>query len=128
MTYAGLTIADKPALEDAKARGKKTLTMAFSDRVQVVNIAIAISQIAKMEKARKPMTWNEHINHMTVDEKAREFLFANAQDHVFKGTPLEGKFCYIALNGGYYETSEKAIAASEKFLRSPYTEGDTDEG
>lgn len=94
-----------------------------------VNIDLALAQIAEMETAQTPtfppLTWNERINQMTVEEKARDLLFANAQDHAFKGTPLEGKFCYIALDGGYYGSSDEAIAASEKFLNSPYTEGAT---
>ena len=52
--YDGLTISDKPALLEAKERGKTTLTMAFSDRVQVVNIDLALAQIEEMESAENP--------------------------------------------------------------------------
>ena len=110
--YAGLTIADKPALMDAKARGKKTLTMAFSDRVQVVDIDIALAQIAELESAEKPLTWNERINQMTAEEKAewiKEYLFDAA---------CEGVCMYNGCNGACTEN----ITA---FFNSPHTEGET---
>ena len=103
LKYAKLQLA--LSTNDTKTRCFRTIVLVLR------------AELTRQENA--PLTWNERINQMTVEEKAREFLFANAQDHVFKGTPLEGKFCYIALDGGYYETSEKAIAASEKFLRKP---------
>jgi len=134
MTYAGLTISDKPALLDAKARGAEWVandadgsTYWYTDepvrlvghigkwdnptgeygRVKhdlkigyehAVNIDLALAQIAEMESEeefnkqyremlnnasiptginiydvmeRKPMTWNERINQMTVEEKAK---------------------------------------------------------
>ena len=115
-TYAGLTISDKPALEDAKADGKKILTMAFSDRVQVVDIDIALSQIAELESAlpdhapchERPLTWNERINQMTVEEKAKWF------DAHMDWCPFDE----CAEN----QNCEKCYA---KFLASPYTEGET---
>ena len=110
--YNGLTISDKPALLEAKERGKTTLTMAFSDRVQVVNIDLALAQIEEMESEEKPMTWNERINQMTVEEKAewiKEYLFDSA---------CEGVCMYNGCNGA---CTENIIA----FFNSPYTEGET---
>ena len=109
--YAGLTIADKPALMDAKARGKKTLTMAFSDRVQVVDIDIALAQIAELESAEKPLTWNERINQMTAEEKADVAVIISKRC----STALEKESC----------PDLTCWQCFIEFLNSPYTEGAT---
>ena len=77
-----------------------------------VNIDLALAQIAEMESAEKPMTWNERINQMTVEEKAewiKEYLFDAA---------CEGVCMYNGCNGA---CTENIIA----FFNSPYTEGET---
>ena len=110
--YAGLTISDKPALLEAKERGKTTLTMAFSDRVQVVNIDLALAQIEEMEVAGKPLTWNERINQMTVEEKV-EWLNCTEFCRV---TDIPIEEC------NSYNDCKECMRA---FLNSPYTEGET---
>lgn len=147
-TYAGLTISDKPALEDAKARGaewvaregneegdlfayrkkpEKDLELSFWNSVderwigienemlqfiqwsdaEPVNIDLALTQIAEMESAEKPMTWNERINQMTVEEKAKWF------DAHMDWCPFD--ICTENQNCEY---------CYAKFLNSPYTEGE----
>ena len=81
MTYAGLTISDKPALLDAKSKGYDSAYLNFDGYPERVMVDLALAQIAEMEKAKKsatvipvsekPLTWNERINRMTVEEKAR---------------------------------------------------------
>ena len=76
-----------------------------------VNIDLALAQIAEMESAEKPLTWNERINQMTVEEKAewvKEYLFDSA---------CEGVCMYNGCNGA---CTENIIA----FFNSPYTEGE----
>ena len=110
-------------IKASEARSWNTETRQRKVERETLAVSLLRAELARQDAT--PLTWNERINQMTVEEKARDLLFANAQDHVFKGTPLEGKFCYIALDGGYYGSSDEAIAASEKFLNSPYTEGAT---
>ena len=81
MTYAGLTISDKPALLDAKSKGYDSAYLNFDGYPERVMVDLALAQIAEMEKAKKsatvipvsekPLTWNERINQMTLDEKAK---------------------------------------------------------
>ena len=114
--YDGLTISDKPALLEAKERGKTTLTMAFSDRVQVVNIDLALAQIEEMEVAGKPLTWNERINQMTAEEK-RKLMTENLTACVYK------KFNKSVPIGAC--SKKKCGDCWEEFFASPYTEGET---
>lgn len=80
-----------------------------------VNIDLALAQIAEMETAQThtmpPLTWNERINQMTVEEKAE--LYLDDDCVVFKLTKI-GK-CNV------FKECEFCIAA---FLNSPYTEGE----
>ena len=71
MTYAGLTISDKPALLDAKSKGYDSAYLNFNGYPERVMVDLALAQIAEMESAEKPLTWNERINQMTLDEKAK---------------------------------------------------------
>jgi len=79
-----------------------------------VNIDLALAQIAEMESAEKPMTWNERINQMTVEEKADVAVIMSrrcSEALSKKSCPdLTCWQCFI------------------EFLNSPYTEGATDEG
>ena len=110
MTYAGLTTADKGALLYAKSRGFKTVKP-FHQSANEWDVDLALAQIAEMESAEKPLTWNERINQMTVEEKAewvKEYLFDSA---------CEGVCMYNGCNGA---CTENIIA----FFNSPYTEGE----
>ena len=150
MTYAGLTISDKPALLDAKARGAEWVArdtnmdlygyavepikdsvygwttpftgnvitinselLKFVDPNENVNIDLALAQIAEMESEltanSTPMTWNDRINQMTVEEKGEFFAMFN---------------CPTSLQSGY-DCSKHAncIECMTAFFASPYTEG-----
>ena len=109
MTYAGLTISDKPALLEAKERGKTTLTMAFSDRVQVVNIDFALAQIAEMESAEKPQDC-EYCAKLSkyAGWGYAEWFEQMAVDDVYE-ISVDVKFCPNCGNQ----------------IASPYTEGET---
>ena len=78
-----------------------------------VNIDLALAQIAEMETAQTPtiapLTWNERINQMTVEEKGEFFAMFN---------------CPTSLQSGY-DCSKHAncIECMTAFFASPYTEG-----
>ena len=116
--YDGLTISDKPALLEAKERGKTTLTMAFSDRVQVVNIDLALAQIEEMESAEKPMTINDWLNQASADQKARWLLL--------RFPSLQKQAVDMALrkniNSIFCSSYREHLT---ELLNSPYTEGET---
>ena len=112
--YTGLTIADKPILERAKSRGATSFGFP-AYRNLFVNVDAALAQIAEMEAERKPMTWNERINQMTVEEKV-EWL--NGSDYC-RVTEIPIFECDA------YKDCKECMRA---FLNSPYTEGETDEG
>lgn len=127
--YAGLTTADKPILEKAMIgwTGGKVYLKSVCDWVE---IPIALAQIAEMEKNqviseivdsienKPPLTWNERINQMTVEE--RDYWspsFAYIQERSRKWATKKFK----------YEPWKQSDAMSEymrKFLHSPYTEGE----
>ncbi len=69
----------------------------------------ALAQIAEMEK--KPLTWNERINQMTVEEKAKHF------------EPV----CVKGIAGADFTTCRFEKDCSEcwkEYLACPYTEGE----
>ena len=164
--YNGLTIADKPALEEAQARGAEWVardsdndlygyavepiddvnygwTIPFIGNVitinselmkfvlhhEKVNIDLALAQIAEMEsdfsavfpdeepmvgknpERKPPLTWNERINQMTVEEKADVAV-------------IMSKRCARALE----KESCPDLTCWQcfiEFFNSPYTEGET---
>ena len=150
--YAGLTISDKPALLDAKARGAEWVardtnndlygfavepiddvnygwTIPFIGNVitinlelmkfvayhEKVNIDIALAQIAEMETAQThtitPMTWNERINQMTVEEKADVAVILSKRcARALKKESCPDLTCWQCFI---------------EFFNSPYTEGET---
>lgn len=163
-TYAGLTISDKPALLDAKARGaewvardqrgnrlwifekepKKLVTLWACDPdytamhameidsallpfikwsdAEPVNIDIALAQIAEMESAagnpvtdipvsEKPLTWNERINQMTLEEKA---IWLYNMD-VCRVSSISIEEC---------NSFRHCVECMKSMLASPYTEGE----
>ena len=77
-----------------------------------VNIGLALAQIAEMESAEKPLTWNERINQMTVSEKA-DWMKDN-------------DFCIVMKlpENGCFEFNS-CTECLETWLNSPYTEGET---
>ena len=88
-----------------------------------VNIDLALAQIAEMESAENPstptpLTWNERINQMTVEEKAQWLLIdfpklhKKAYDYAWKNRKA-GKFSQF-----YKERMSE-------LLNSPHTEGAT---
>ena len=116
MTYAGLTISDKPALLDAKRNGYDSAVINLIGYPEEVNISIALAQIAEMESAEKPLTWNERINQMTVEEKARylsRVTITCPPNAATRETPCKPHGC------------EECWA---EYLASPYPEGEKHEG
>ena len=81
-----------------------------------VNIDLALAQIAEMESAEKPLTWNERINQMTVEEKAKALLVRTSPYMVYE---------YYALDGKRFIDRDDAIEHNMNLLNSPYTEGET---
>lgn len=103
--YAGLTISDKPALLDAKSIGEewvvfyKSGSKEFYTKFPIIKNAAytmrvdeALAQIEEMENAAgnpameipvsgNPLTWNDRINQMTVEEKAEWFMNEQCQMH-----------------------------------------------
>ena len=139
--YAGLTISDKPALLEAKERGKTTLTMAFSDRVQVVNIDLALAQIEEMESAEKPkndgcefckhfgkpsaVVWDSHVLKMSGKDVPYK-PFIKIELHTRKN-----EAALIATSQGDDNKQNKTTVSIHfcpmcgRSLASPYTEGET---
>lgn len=196
MTYEGLTISEKPALLDAKARGAEWVArdedgqlsgfeikpskmidpdcipswwsrwqknldstgwimienefllpfVKWSD-AEPMNIDLALAQIAEMERIagmeemlktgdattkaslfpayfaakaneQTPLTWNERINQMTVEEKAR-FIQFKSREMYQKAMDYAWKFRKTGKLTSYY--TERMI----ELLNSPYTEGET---
>ena len=108
--YAGLTISDKPALLEAKSTGYRTTHLWSNGLRYLVNIDVALAQIAEMESAEKPMTWNERINQMGAEEKADVAVILS-------------KRCVRALE----KESCPDLTCWQcfiEFLNSPYTEGE----
>ena len=113
-----------------------------------VNIDLALAQIAEMESKQTehynrvgytgvgisqttstPLTWNERINQMTVEEKAWYFVYYHEQSNCEEnrlGEVIEvatiGYKTSLAPEQYFYDEAD-AIAATVKILRSPYTEG-----
>jgi len=125
VTYAGLTTADKGELINAKQAGFAEYGIWVDDvrgwkRMITVNIDLALAQIAETESAEKPstptpLTWNERINQMTVEEKADVAVIISKRC----STALEKESC----------PDLTCWQCFIEFLNSPYTEGeDTDEG
>ena len=86
------------------------------------------------EEDLAPLTWNERINQMTVEEKAWYFVYYHEQSNYEEnrlGEVIEvatiGYKTSLAPEQYFYDEAD-AIAATVKILRSPYTEGDADEG
>ena len=89
--YAGLTTADKGALIKLKESGVKITTIIslrqsantrLKSNYDNIDIDLALAQIAEMESKQNNalsekasekgcVTWNERINQMTVEEKAK---------------------------------------------------------
>ena len=94
-------------------------------------ILLGIAQIAEMESAEKPMTWNECINQMTVEEKARYFVYEDTlidweDDYNGDSTSTETPIYRSLLASDMFFYSEQAaIDATIELLNSPYTEGAT---
>lgn len=99
-----------------------------------VNIDLAFAQIAEMENKqnakeheqsaqeildeyfaeqdKKPLTWNERINQMTVDEKVTLFQHDDC-------------FIYKLTGTAYCDRHLGCEECTKQFLNSPYTEGET---
>ena len=81
------------------------------------------------EEDLAPLTWNERINQMTVEEKAWYFVYYHEQSNYEEnrlGEVIEvatiGYKTSLAPEQYFYDEAD-AIAATVKILRSPYTEG-----
>ena len=88
--------------------------LSFSDP-EPVNIDLALAQIAEMETAQTPtlppLTWNERINQMTVEEKATLFQHDDC-------------FIYKLTGTAYCDRHLGCEECTKQFLNSPYTEGE----
>ena len=131
--YAGLKITDKTALLDAKARGFNTAVI--KSTMQIVDIDLALAQIAEMETAQTPtiapLTWNERINQMTAEEKAPYFVYEDTlidweDDYNGESTSTETPIYRSSLASDmFFYVEQDAINATVELLDSPYTEGVT---
>ena len=104
-------------------------SMKFVALHEKINIDLALAQIAEMES--KPLTWNERINQMTVEEKARYFVYEDTlidweDDYNGDSTSTETPIYRSLLASDMFFYSEQdAIDATIELLNSPYTEGAT---
>ena len=114
---------------------KENLQFVQWENPEPVNIDLALARIAEMETAQTPtiapLTWNERINQMTVEEKAWYFVYYHEQSNYEEnrlGEVIEvatiGYKTSLAPEQYFYDEAD-AIAATVKILRSPYTEGET---
>ena len=86
-----------------------------------------LAQIAEMES--KPLTWNERINQMTVEEKARLLVVESSVIRNIGSGEKEYPVWITPLVSGVAFTSEEAaINFNKNKLASPYTEGEKHEG
>jgi len=99
--YNGLTTADKTALLELKKCG--AIETKIYHVVDIPNVDEALAHIAEMES--KPLTWNERINQMTVEERASMMLNLTAE--------------------AIFLDEREAIRQIVEILNSPYTEGET---
>ena len=90
------------------------------DDAEPVNIDLALAQIAEMETAQTPtiapLTWNERINQMTVEEK-RKLMTEHLTACVYRKFDLDipiGACSMLSCKECWID-----------FLNSPYTEGET---
>ena len=174
MTYNGLTIADKPALEYAmeikleyairneggflwgtsvkpfRSGGEwwtsggnwqqlPTYEMKFitPQDPEPVHILTALAQIAEMERdfsavfpdeepmfgrkpeRKPPLTWNERINQMTVEERAKySAVYAQVVERA-------RRYAYRTRRNRAWEIESVMDRYMRKFLNSPYTKGET---
>ena len=114
MTYAGLTISDKPALLEAQKNGHTYIYLNHDGFRTVYNVNLALAQIAEMESAEKPLTWNERINQMTVEEKAKWLYDMD----VCRVSSISIEEC-----NSYRHCTE----CMKNLLNSPYTEGESNQ-
>ena len=134
--YAGLTTADKGALEELKRNGHHYCFMRFdgdensnyflglqNHEKKSISVVEALAQIAEMES--ETMTNADH----WIDIWKNDVLLM-ARMFVYEQKSESGDFEYlvsdpdgteIALMDSYFE----AIKRAAKFLHSPYTEGET---
>ena len=152
MTNAGLTISDKPALLDAKARGAEWIACDKQDVTWIYKeqpykgfsqwMAMAIDSIPNLPYCRWRDTEPVNIDlalaqiaemesaekPMTNGEKILERYansirrFASSRVH---GIQANGKLRYyrVGIDKGYNSLAE-ALSDEEAFLASPYTEGE----
>ena len=67
---------------------------------------------AELEREKNPLTWNERINQMTVEEKATLFQHDDC-------------FIYKLTGTAYCDRHLGCEECTKQFLNSPYTEGAT---
>jgi len=121
--YPQLTIEDKAALEKGKDDGHIYEFLTHDGIRSQFNIDLALAQIAEMEskhnnllseKASEKgcMTWNDRINQMTVEEKAKWLYDLD----VCRVSSISIDEC-----NSYRHCTE----CMRNMLNSPYTEGET---
>ena len=90
----------------------------------IKNESKPLAQIAEMES--KPLTWNERINQMTVEEKARLLVVESSVIRNIGNGEKEYPVWITPLVSGVAFTSEEAaINFNKNKLASPYAEGET---
>ena len=90
-------------------------TLLVPEAIPSHELALKLLRAELTRQENAPLTWNERINQMTVEEKAewvKEYLFDSA---------CEGVCMYNGCNGA---CTENIIA----FFNSPYTEGEKENG
>lgn len=122
MTYAGLTTADKGALESYLSKGIDRCPLMLNGELQIVDAHEALAQIAEMESKMVTRT-----NQDAFLEKWRSDIEDMANVLINAGYDSDtGQFNLF--DGTDTFDPDKAHDRTIAFLLSPYTEGETDEG
>ena len=96
----------------------------ISEASKAVALRILRAELSRQENA--PLTWNERINQMTVEEKARLLVVESSVIRNIGNGEKEYPVWITPLVSGVAFTSEEAaINFNKNKLASPYTEGET---
>ena len=146
--YAGLTTADKGALIKLKESGVKVTTIislrqsantSLKSNYDNINIDLALAQIEEMEKAQKAVQdylTSDHKTTTPLTNRDKWMQLWNESDEIlarqFVQQEWYGTQWCVYMFGeepiSRHDKWEDAIQAAITELRSPYTEGDADEG
>ena len=124
MTYAGLTTADKPALLDAKARGLVTDYVWINGLRFLVNIDLALAQIAEMESKTETILGYpiEHLQKIAAIMQTTHITPEQVRECADNLT-----LCVTLTMNALKEHMDKSMTEhieNQQALYSPYTEGE----